>query len=155
MLATRAYPELTDANAFKHQVIYTDGYRHLHPADLIKLNNGDLLITCREATEHYAQDGDVISLRSKDGGQTWGDKQILAGVKNLDEREGCGIQLKDGTILVGVFYNNLYGADGAYKSKPATRPAAWGDAKHPDLGAYITTSKDDGHTWSDPNYIDT
>jgi hypothetical protein len=63
--------------------------------------------------------------------------------------------LKDGTIVVGVFYNNLYGADGAYKSQPATRPAAWGDVKRPDLGAYTITSRDDGQTWSEPNYIDT
>jgi len=155
MLATRAYPELTNSSNFKHQVIYTDGYRHLHPADLIKLQNGDILIMSREATEHYAQDGDVIALRSKDGGQTWEDKQVIAGIENLDEREGCGIQLKDGTIVVGVFYNNLYGADGAYRSKPATRPAAWGDVKRPDLGAYIITSRDNGKTWSGPNYVDT
>ena len=47
-------------------------------------------------------------LRSRDDGKTWGEKQTIAAIKDLDEREGCGLQLRDGTILVGVFYNNLY-----------------------------------------------
>jgi len=41
-------------------------------------------------------------LRSKDGGKTWGEKQVIANIKDLDEREGCGIQLKDGTIVVAI-----------------------------------------------------
>jgi hypothetical protein len=153
VLASAVYPELADPHDFKHEVIYRDGFRHLHPADLIKLKNGDLLIMAREGTEHFANDGDVIMLRSKDGGATWGDKQVIAGIKDLDEREGCGVQLKDGTIVVGVFYNALYAADGSYKVLPATRPVEWGEHDHPALGSYIITSRDDGKTWSEPAYI--
>jgi hypothetical protein len=152
-LASRVYPELSDPRDFKHEVIYRDGFRHLHPADLVKLKNGELLILAREAAEHFSNDGDVIMLRSKDAGATWGDKQVIAGIKDLDEREGCGIQLKDGTIVVGIYYNALYATDGSYKVLPATRPSAWGDADHPRLGCYIITSKDDGKTWSQPMYI--
>src|SRR6185369_3075359 len=105
VLATNQYSALLGTANRQHSVIYTNGWRHLHPADLIRLQNGDLLVTAREATEHIARDGDVIMLRSKDGGKTWGEKQVIANVKNLDEREGCGIQLKNGTIVVAVFYN--------------------------------------------------
>ena len=155
MLATRAYPELVDSTAFQHQVIYANGHRHLHPADLIKLQNGDLLIMTREATEHYASDGDVVMLRSKDGGQTWGERQVIAS-SPLDEREGCGIQLKDGTIVVGVFYNNLYKPDGSYgfNWKKELKEQGEPEAGKRYLGSYTITSTDNGKTWSQPSFID-
>jgi len=147
ILATKMYPELTGGARFTHSVIYNNGFRHIHPADLIKLQNGELLIMAREATEHFAPDGDVVMLRSKDDGKTWGERQVIAGIKDLDEREGCGLQLRDGTIVVGIFYNGLYNADGSYglkKREPGKRY----------LGTYTIASKDNGHTWSEPRYLD-
>ena len=103
-----------DQRRFQHEVIYSNGFRHLHPADLVQLRNGELLMMTSEATEHISNDGDVVMLRSKDGGRTWGEKQVIAAIKDVDEREGCGIQLRDGTIVMGIFFNNLYGEDGSY-----------------------------------------
>lgn len=153
ILASQVYSKMLGTDRFEHHVIYTNGYRHVHPADLIKLNNGDLLIMTREASEHYANDGDVVMLRSKDQGKTWGERQVIAGIKDVDEREGCGIQLKDGTIMVGVFYNNLYNADGSYGFDSAEGKLV--DPNKRSLGAYTITSKDNGKTWSKPSYIDT
>ncbi|GEP42593.1 sialidase family protein [Brevifollis gellanilyticus] len=150
ILATKAYPELSGADKFQHQVIYNNGFRHLHPADLVRLKNGELLLFSREGTEHISNDGDVIMLRSKDGGQTWGDKQVVAKIEKVDEREGCGVQLSDGTIVLGIFYNNLYREDGIYNYE---HKALLNEKNR--LGAYVITSKDNGHTWSEPNYIDT
>lgn len=151
ILATKLYAKMLGGDKFEHNIIYTDGYRHLHPADLIKLHNGDLLLMAREATEHFANDGDVIMLRSKDNGKTWGEKQVISGVKDLDEREGCGIQLKDGTIIVGVFYNNNYTVDGTYnwEGKGQLPPT-----DHSRLGTIFVRSTDNGHTWSKPQYLD-
>lgn len=150
VLATQIYTKMLGTDKFEHQIIYTNGFRHVHPADLIKLQNGDILMFTREAAEHIANDGDVVMLRSKDGGKTWGNKQVITAIKNVDEREGCGIQLKDGTIVVGVYYNNLYNPDGSY---------IWGSAhKDPNktyLGMHFITSKDNGYTWSEANFIDT
>lgn len=150
VLATKAYPELVNTHELQHEVLYANGFRHVHPADLIKLQNGELLMMWREGTEHISDDGDVILLRSKDGGKTWGGRQPIAAIKNSDEREGCGVQLRDGAIVVGIFYNNLYNPDGTYSSnhKPLLN-------EKNRLGAYIITSTDNGHTWSEPNYIDT
>jgi sialidase-1 len=153
ILGTQLYAEMLGGDRFQHHVIYTNGYRHLHPADLIKLKNGDILMMTREATEHFANDGDVVMLRSKDGGKTWGQRQVISAIKDLDEREGCGIQLKDGTIVVGVFYNDLYKHDGTYDWENRVQKTA--DAGNRYLGAHIITSKDNGHTWSKANFIDT
>lgn len=152
ILATRSYADMLGEDQFHNFVIYTDGYHHLHPADLIKLNNGEVLLLTREGTEHISNDGDVISVRSKDGGLTWGDRATVTAIKDVDEREGCGIQLKDGSILVGIFYNNLYDADGVYKSS-TTKPATLPDKAR--LGAFTLRSTDEGHTWSEPHFIDT
>jgi sialidase-1 len=121
------------------------------------LKNGELLLTSREGREHISNDGDVIMLRSKDGGKTWGDKQVIAPIKDVDEREACGIQLQDGTIVMGIFYNNLYDRDGNYIYRP---PGTEDDTRFSDpavryLGAYIITSTDNGRTWSKPYYIET
>lgn len=162
MLATQLYSEMLGTDKFKHQIIYTNGYRHLHPADLIKLKNGDILMMTREATEHFADDGEIVMLRSKDGGKTWGDRKVISAIKNLDEREGCGIQLKDGTIVVGVYYNNLYKPDGTYKwtakERETNQTVTQSSEKNgtiKSLGAHIITSKDNGYTWSEANFIDT
>lgn len=153
VLAANQYSSLLDTRQFDHSMIYSNGYRHLHPADMIKLQNGELLLMAREATEHISRDGDVIMLRSSDNGKTWGGKQVIAGLENMDEREGCGIQLKDGTILVGVFFNALYKPDGEYEWA-WQKTVKFGEGKRL-LGAYMISSKDNGRTWSPPMYVET
>ena len=154
ILASQVYSDLVNPRKLEHQMIYTNGFRHEHPADLIALQNGELLLMTREGTEHISNDGDVVLVRSKDGGKTWGGRQVIASIKNLDEREGCGIQLRDGTIIVGIDYNALYRPDGSYLPN-AERENRLAQRDHRHLGAYIITSKDDGHTWSEPRPIDT
>lgn len=153
VLATNLYTSLIGTREMQHSVIHTNGWRHLHPADLIRLQNGELLVTAREATEHIARDGDVIMLRSRDQGKTWGEKQVISSVKNLDEREGCGIQLKDGTIIVAVFYNALYRDNNDYQWDWANKVKFGAGKQH--LGTFIITSRDNGRTWSQPNHIST
>ena len=151
ILGTQLYAKMLGNDRFEHEVIYTNGFRHVHPADTIRLKNGDILLMFREGTEHISIDGDVIMIRSSDNGKTWGDRQVIGGIKNLDEREGCGLQLSDGTVIAAIFYNNGYSIDGTYH--PQNSPVA-----HPEmngLGTYILTSRDNGHTWSAPKFVDT
>ena len=153
VLATQQYQQLLDSREFQHFIIYSNGHRHVHPADLIPLKNGDLLLTTREASEHISRDGDVVMLRSRDGGKTWGERQVIGGIPDVDEREGCGIQLSDGTILVHVFVNKLYRADGQYNYSWARDVRFSHETLH--LGIYTIASKDNGKTWSAPHYVDT
>lgn len=154
ILASQVYGGLVNLQKFEHHVIYTNGFRHEHPADLIQLQSGEILLMTREGTEHISDDGDVVLVRSNDGGKTWGGRQVIAALKNLDEREGCGIQLRDGTIVVGIYYNALYRKDGAYLPN-AERERLLAEPNQRHLGAYIITSNDNGHTWSQPNHIET
>ena len=43
--------------------------------------------------------------------------------------KGCGVQLRDGTIVVGIFFNNLYAPDGSYTNSADVKdeeiPGAW------------------------------
>lgn len=151
LLATQVYSDMLGRSDFKHEIIYANGYKHEHPADMIKLKNGDILLFTREATEHFANDGDIVMVRSRDGGKTWGGRQVVSAIKDLDEREGCGIQLKDGTILLGIFYNDLYKADGLYNWNGQEKLPA---LKRPRLGTHFIRSKDNGKTWQELGFID-
>lgn len=153
VLATQQYNKLLETRELEHFIVYSNGYRHLHPADLIALKNGELLLTTREGTEHIARDGDVIMLRSRDGGKNWGDRQVIAGIPDLDEREGCGIQLKDGTLVLNVFFNKLYGPDGEYIEDWSRQMSFSHETTH--LGSYTITSSDNGKTWTAPRYVNT
>src|SRR5215813_11168435 len=47
-LATQLYRKESGQDRFEHFVIYQNGFRHVHPADLIALKNGELLLMTRE-----------------------------------------------------------------------------------------------------------
>ncbi|MBS1828321.1 MAG: exo-alpha-sialidase [Acidobacteria bacterium] len=147
VLATNQTPD----PRLTHFTVYTNGYKHLHPADIIPLKGGSMLLTAREATEHVARDGDIVVLRSANG-RDW-EKVTKFGVPNLDEREACGLELADGTIMLAVFYNNLYREDGEYEQKWMQTVKLGAGKQY--LGVYTVTSKDRGKTWSEPNYIST
>ena len=55
--------------------------------------------------------------------------------------------------MLAVYYNGLYGEDGEY-GWTWPNSVKFGQGKQR-LGTYIITSKDNGHTWSPPNYIGT
>ncbi|MBS1829058.1 MAG: exo-alpha-sialidase [Acidobacteria bacterium] len=145
LLNRNAYPK------FEHFPIFSNGYRHLHPADIVALKGGEYLVTAREATEHLAADGDIVVMHSKDG-RNWSERSRF-GVPNLDEREACGFQLPNGEILLAVFFNRLYRPDGEYERQWAKR-VTFGAGKQY-LGFYTVRSKDGGRTWSEPQYAST
>jgi sialidase-1 len=151
VLSTRQYSDLSGQDRFENFTIYTNGYRHLHPADIIPMRSGGMLLTAREATEHVARDGDIVVLRSEDG-RKWAPKARF-GVPNLDEREACGVELPDGTIILAVFYNALYRDDDEYEQKWKTTVKLGAGKQY--LGFYTVTSKDRGATWTEPKFVST
>ena len=80
-------------------IVYADGRVHVHEADMIQLHNGELLCAMREAGEHISADGRIITVRSVDGGRSWGDRQLVLEDADTDWRSASLCQLRDGTII--------------------------------------------------------
>ena len=142
-LARRQYPELFPERLPTEEVmIYTNGRAHVHVPEVLCLQNGDLLCTWREATEHLSCDGKFAMVRSRDGGKAWGEHQILREYPETDERDGCIAQLKDGTVIAHLWPNPYYSRRGRYLGHQAP------DYRGRPGGIYIGWSHDNGHTWT-------
>lgn len=142
-LARRSYAELFPERLPTEEVlIYQNFRRHVHPPDIEIMPNGDLLVCLREASEHISNDGRILTIRSTDGGRTWGDLQVVCETPYTDEREASLVRLSDGTILMNEWPNPNYDHHGRYQQRPTEtyrgRPG----------GIYIGRSTDNGHTWS-------
>jgi sialidase-1 len=143
-LARRAYPELfPDRLETEHVIVYTNGNKHVHVPDLVQLRNGDLLVAIREATEHLSNDGQLIMVRSRDGGRTWGERQVLREAPFTDERDFGLNQLADGTLLCAEWPNRKYDAAGFYYL--GTPPVVGRK-----MAMYVGRSHDNGATWEWP-----
>lgn len=144
-LARRAYPDLLpDRLATQDVVIYTNGRHHVHQTDVLLLDNGDLLVTFRDGSEHLSGDGKIATVRSTDLGQTWGDYQVVRGRPHTDERESSIAQLRDGTLLMNAWVNSFYDHQGRYLARHA--PTNQGAP----FGISVGRSTDEGHTWTWP-----
>ncbi|MBM4460955.1 MAG: exo-alpha-sialidase [Chloroflexi bacterium] len=144
-LARRAYPELfADRLETEHVIVYTNGNKHVHVPDLVQLQNGDLLVAIREATEHLSNDGQLITVRSKDGGKTWGERQVLREAPLTDERDFGLNQLADGALLCAEWPNRKYDARGFYYN--GTPPVTGRK-----MAMYVGRSHDNGYTWEWPD----
>lgn len=142
-LSRRSYAELLPERIPTEDVIiHTGGQEHVCVPDVLRLQNGELLVSWREASEHISLDGKIVAVRSTDGGDTWGERQVVREYPATDERDGSLAQLRDGTILAnvwpGTFYDHhgryITGKDPEYRGRPA--------------GIYIGRSSDNGHTWT-------
>jgi sialidase-1 len=82
-------------------------------------------------------------VRSRDGGKTWGERQVLRRHAHTDERSGSLCQLRDGTILANHWPNRFYDLDGYYVYKQVHD-----QGQRP--GMYVGRSTDNGYTWTWP-----
>jgi hypothetical protein len=123
-------------------IVYESGTKHVHEADVLRLQNGDMMVALREASEHISCDGKIVTVRSTDDGKTWGDRQVLREHPHTDERSGSIAQLRNGVVISNHLANTCYDGSGrfvgetnnSYKGRPA--------------GIYIGRSTDNGHSWT-------
>lgn len=134
----------------KHRIICADAGAGGYEAfpDVVRLQNGDLLCVFYAGYGHVSHPNEdlpkgarVCSVRSTDGGKTWGPAQIVADTP-WDDRDPSVCQLADGTVIVNWF---TYYAGG-----PSARPGN----PHPYKEIWLSRSTDNGHTWSEPELIE-
>ena len=144
-LARRSNRELLpDRLATQDVIVYANGSVHVHEGDMIRLQGGDLLCAMREASEHISMDGKIVTVRSTDGGWTWGDQQVVCADAYTDWRSASLCQLRDGTLLINALPQVHYDEWGRFAGGKGPVPGYKGRAE----GIYIGRSSDRGHTWS-------
>lgn len=155
-LARRSYADLLPERLPTEDVtIYTNGWRHVHQTDVVRLGDQELLVTTREGSEHISNDGTIVNVRSLDGGRTWSEAEVVRAHPNSDERESSLALLSDGTVLMNEWVNTFYDERGRYRggvresgeqrSLSVLGPAAPGRRRP---GIYVARSSDGGRTWT-------
>lgn len=127
--------ELSRPLANKKAVVAVKSSNHTAFPGICKTRNGDLLIVYRDGLTHAsgkAEDGRIMAVRSTDGGATWSKPAVVVDDPKFDDRNAAVSCMDDGTLCV-IFDKYLAGKGG--------KQHHW---------AWLTVSKDDGGTWSEP-----
>jgi Neuraminidase (sialidase) len=109
----------------------SDGLRAYFP-DVVSLGPGRLLAAYREGEGHLRGTGRIMTVGSRDGGQTWS-PPVTAVDGPHDDRDPKLARLSDGMVLLSYFVIDW-----------TTEP------RHTVRGTYVRRSTDDGVTWSEP-----
>jgi len=145
VLAKKAYPELfPDSLSREHVVVYGNGRRWVGVPDILKLHNGELLLTIRESSEHVSNDGAICTLRSSDGGRTWGDYRVVVATPGTDHRDASVTQLRNESLIMTWFPQYAYDEETGVAT--GWREGAKGE-RGPNL-VHVLHSFDNGHTWA-------
>jgi hypothetical protein len=107
--------------------------------DMIKLDDGRLLVAYRESVAHIDQDGRIMVVQSRDQGHTWSTPRVAIDTP-IDDRDPKLVQMRDGTVLMNFFRTDWTG----YPGRPVTL-----------VGTFVTRSTDKGANWSTPIEVGT
>ena len=150
----------TRAEILWSKAICREKDRYIGWPTVTRLKNGDILAAFSgDREEHVCPWGKIQIVRSTDGGETWSEPKTIQNGP-LDDRD-CGlVVMPDGDVILTYFTST------AYRSKSflerdwkKDKPQYWWrrhDEKITDqvrreaLGYFRMVSKDNGHTWSEP-----
>jgi hypothetical protein len=104
------------------------------------LENGDVLAIFRGGAAHVGVKGRLDLVRSSDRGQTWSAPWTAIDGEFDDRNPAMGL-LRDGTIVLAYAIASGYDATGLHFGKREERVFD---------GVYLTFSKDNGKSWSNP-----
>ena len=139
MLYAQLYPQLFPKVIAGEVVIaFQDETRHFHPPSLTVMRDGEIVITCREATDHLARNGQMILVRSTDGGRTWSPREVMFPDTGVDHRAAPIVELPNGDwVTLDYRSGGIYDDAGIYRGGRTRQPTLWG-----------AWSTDRGRTWS-------
>jgi sialidase-1 len=139
MLYAQAHPEMFPRKLpGRPFVIHQDETLHYHPATITVMADGEAVVTAREATDHLANDGRMVMFRSRDGGASWGPREVMFSLERADHRCAPIFELPNGEWLTTDYRpGGLYGADGVVDTDHFLVPSQW-----------AAWSTDRGRTWT-------
>ena len=131
-----------DSSEAEHAILWTHEKHCVMKPDVLKLDNGDLLLAFREGPEHVigftsALNGRVCAVRSSDGGRTWSEHQVVSERDREDHRDPSMMQLRDGTVLMHYMHSDRY--------DPVTGAPLPTDRRNYHI--HVLRSFDGGHSW--------
>lgn len=140
----------------EHIIVCRDENLYCAFPDIVKLQNGNLIVGFREAPRrkiisHHDPRSRAVLVRSKDDGKTWGEKIVI--YQDEDGTQDPSImQLKDGTMLSNFFKwrfrknkEELGGFGQICDVSLLGFPEGGWTA---DVGTYVVRSTDNGHSWN-------
>lgn len=139
MLYAKVFPELFPQQLKGERVVvHSHDDLHYHPPSLTVLRSGEVIITVREGSDHLSNDGRIVLFRSRDGGRTWGPRELLYDLGKSDHRCAPIFELPDGDWLTTDYRaGSEYTEQGVWSIERMTGPSLWG-----------AWSSDQGRTWS-------
>lgn len=112
-------------------VVANGGGRNTYFPDIVKLENGELLVVYYDSPAHTSQEGRISMVRSSDDGLTWSTPTTVID-SVYDDRDPSIMQTSDGTLLLSYFSTD------------------WSQDPQQRVGAFVASSNDNGLTWSSP-----
>jgi hypothetical protein len=143
-----------------HRTLYQHPDHYCAWPALVRAGNGDLLLAFVRTAHHMYPDGQIVTMRSTDNGETWTPPAVAYDTP-IDDRE-CGLTvLPDGRIAMHV-WSTFWKAENftslPFDAYPPQLIAEWVEmvgqpayraAAH-QHGGWVITSDDHGQTWSAP-----
>ena len=128
MLYAQQYPQLFPNRIQGETVIaFQSDTRHVLPAALTVMSDGEVVITFCESAHHVDRDGRILLLRSPDGGRSWSEPEVMFALPHGDHRASPIIELPNGDwVTLDYRAAALYDARGVYNFAQNTAPTLWG-----------------------------
>ena len=143
VLSKRLYPELFPERLSSQQmVLYQPGRDHCNDLDIALADDGEIMLSFRQAAEHVAPHGKAILLRSSAGGQSWNpeDAQVIAHFPwPTDIRVPVFHRLGSGNWILSLLLYRNHDQSGERIQPLASRQ---------DFETWLLRSEDDGRQWT-------
>lgn len=142
----------------EHIIVCRDENLYCAFPDIVKLQNGELLVGFREAPRrkiisHHDPKSRAVFVRSKDNGKTWGEKTVI--YQDEDGVQDPSImQLKDGTVFSNFFkwrFRETKEELGELELKRDVSSLGFPEGGWTAIvGTFVVRSFDNGKTWNEP-----